>query len=328
MSVLVTGGAGYIGSVAVERLVEAGEDVVVLDNLKTGYRGALAAQAAFVEGDILDRAALGRLFDQFDIDTVMHFAAFIVVSESCADPGKYFHNNVAGALAVLDAMAAGGVGRFILSSTAAVYGDPEAVPITEDMPTRPKNPYGLSKHMIEQALDWYERAHGLRSVRLRYFNAAGATAIHGEAHVPETHLIPNVLMAADGEREHVTVYGNDYDTPDGTCIRDYVHVVDLADAHLLAMGYLREGGASETVNLGNSVGHSVLEVIQAVERVAGCAVPVVHGQRRAGDAARLVAASGKARRVLGWRPKRDAIDMIVRDAWSWRKAHPHGYADA
>jgi len=322
----VTGGAGYIGSVAVERLIEAGEDVVVLDNLETGYRGAVAPEAVFVEGDILDRAQLDRLFGQFDIDTVMHFAAFIVVSESCADPGKYFRNNVGGALSVLDAMVAGGVGRFILSSTAAVYGEPEAVPITEDMRTRPKNPYGLSKHMIEQALGWYERAHGLRSVSLRYFNAAGATERHGEAHVPETHLIPNVLMAADRERERVTVYGNDYDTPDGTCIRDYVHVVDLADAHLLAMRYLRGSGASETVNLGNSVGNSVIEVIRAVERVAGCAVPVVYGQRRAGDAARLVAASDKARRLLGWRPERDDIDTIVRDAWNWRKAHARAYA--
>ncbi len=325
MSVLVTGGAGYIGSVAVEQLVAAGERVVVLDNLSTGYRAAIDPGACFVEGSILDRGLVARVLREYDIDTVMHFAAFIVVSESCADPAKYFENNFVGALSVIGAMVETGVKRFILSSTAAVYGDTDASPITEDLPTRPKNPYGLSKRMVEQALDWYDEAYGLRSVALRYFNACGASAIHGEAHRPESHLIPNILLAADGEHDHLMVYGRDYATPDGTCVRDYIHILDLAEAHRLAMQYLRDGGASERINLGNSIGHSVLEVIQSVERVTGKPVPVVFGERRPGDADRLVASSEKARRVLGWNPTRGDIDVIVRDAWTWRQQHPKGY---
>lgn len=325
MSVLITGGAGYIGSVAVERLLEAGQKVTVFDNLSTGYRGALSAGAGFVEGDIHDGALLKKVLADNAVDTVMHFAAYIVVSESCADPGKYFHNNVTGALSVLDAMVEAKVPRFIMSSTAAVYGDPDAVPVTEDMPKRPKNPYGLTKRMIEQALEWYDKAHGLRYALLRYFNAAGATRDHGEAHVPETHLIPNVLLAAEGKKPSITVYGRDYDTPDGTCVRDYIHVVDLADAHILAMKYLKDGGNSDAFNIGNSVGHSNLEVVQAAERVSGCPIAVDYGPRRAGDADRLIASSEKARRVLGWAPARSDIDTIVRDAWNWRAAHPDGY---
>ncbi|NIA12845.1 MAG: UDP-glucose 4-epimerase GalE [Nitrospiraceae bacterium] len=326
MSVLVTGGAGYIGSNAVEQLLAAGGQVVTLDNLSTGYREALSPQAHFIEGDIHDGALLRRIFADHDIDTVMHFAAFIVVSESCADPRKYIDNNVIGALSVLDAMIDSKVPNFILSSTAAVYGDPESVPLTEDMPKRPKNPYGLTKRMIEQTLEWYGEAYGLNYCLLRYFNAAGASATYGEAHVPETHLIPNILMAADGERDCITVFGDDYDTPDGTCVRDYIHVIDLAQAHIRAMQYLRNGGASEAFNLGNSVGHSNLEVIKAVERVSGKTVPLEFGERRPGDADRLVASSGKARAMLGWEPARGDIDVIVGDAWNWRKNHPGGYS--
>jgi len=325
MGVLVTGGAGYIGSVAVERLLAAGERVVVLDNLSTGYRDAVAPGATFVEGDILDGALLREVLTGQSIETVMHFAALSIVGESCSNPRKYLDNNVVGALNVLGAMLEAGVSRFILSSTAAVYGDPDSVPITEDMPARPKNPYGLSKRMIEQALAWYDRAYGLRSVSLRYFNAAGATEEHGEAHNPETHLIPNLLVAALSAQDQVRVFGNDYPTPDGTCIRDYIHVTDLADAHLLAMAHLRAGGATETINLGNSVGHSVLEVIASAQRITGKEVPTVVAERRPGDAVRLIASSDKARQLLGWEPKKGDIDAIVRDAWQWRTAHPNGY---
>ena len=325
MSVLVTGGAGYIGSVTVERLIGAGEQVVVLDNLSTGHRGAVASEATLVEGDIRDRELLAGVFESHEIDTVMHFAALSIVAESCSDPRRYFENNVVGALNLLGAMLDAGVQQFILSSTAAVYGDPDATPITEAMPARPKNPYGLSKRMIEQALDCYGAAYGLRSLSLRYFNAAGASKNCGEAHDPETHLIPNVLMAAAGAREAIHVFGNDYPTPDGTCVRDYIHVVDLADAHLLAMAHLRRGGKTEIVNLGNTVGHSVLDVIDSVQRITGREAPVVFDQRRAGDADRLVASSEKARQTLEWRPQRAGIDEIIQDAWDWRLEHPNGY---
>lgn len=326
MGVLVTGGAGYIGSVVTERLLAAGEAVVVYDNFSTGYRDALAPGAVPVEGDIQNGATLARVFADHPIDTVMHFAAFISVGESCAEPRKYFRNNTVGALTVLDAMADAGIPHFILSSTAAVYGDPDAVPITEEMPTRPKNPYGLSKRFVERILEWYGHAYGMRSVALRYFNASGASETFGESHRPESHLIPNILRAADGALEQVVVFGRDYATPDGTCVRDYIHVVDLADAHMAAMRYLRAGGTTDVFNLGNAVGHSVLEVIASVERVMGRKVPVVYGARRPGDADRLVASSEKACRVLGWAPSRGDIDTIVRDAWTWHQAHPKGYA--
>ena len=325
MAVLVTGGAGYIGSVAVERLLAAGEEVVVLDNLSTGHRGAVAPGAVLVEGSVLDDAGLDELFGRHAIDTVMHFAAFSLVGESCADPGKYFKNNVQGSMTLLAAMARAGVGRFILSSTAAVYGDPESVPIPEEAPVRPLNPYGLSKRMVEQMLEWFDRTHGIRFVSLRYFNAAGASADHGEAHDPETHLIPNVLRAAEGSGGGVRVFGTDYPTSDGTCLRDYIHVVDLAAAHIAAMGHLREGGGSEIMNLGTSVGTSVHEIIDSVRRITGRDFPVEITGRRPGDADRLVASSEKARRLLGWQPERSDVDTIVRDAWAWRQAFPKGY---
>jgi UDP-glucose 4-epimerase len=328
VSVLVTGGAGYIGSVATEQLLAAGEQVVVLDNLVTGHRAAVPSGAVFVEGSILDEIVLAKLFAGHDIDTVMHFAAFSLVGESVREPARYFENNVVGAHYVLKAMQAAGVRQFILSSTAAVYGDPERVPITEDMPARPLNPYGLSKRMIEEMLHWYDAAHGMRYVSLRYFNACGASARYGEDHHPETHLIPNVLRAAEGALEHVQVFGQDYATADGTCVRDYIHIEDLADAHLRAMQYLRADGASSIVNLGNSIGNSVLEVIDAVRRVTGRDVPVVMAARRPGDADRLVASADKARQLLRWQPQKSAIDIIVADAWAWRQAHPDGYGDS
>ncbi|MCX5769124.1 MAG: UDP-glucose 4-epimerase GalE [Candidatus Hydrogenedentes bacterium] len=325
MSVLVTGGAGYIGSVAVERLLAEGEQVVVLDSLATGHRAAVSKAATFIQGDILDRELVRHVLAQHDVDTVMHFAAFIEVKESCENPRKYFQNNTAGAMNLLDTMLDAGVDKFIFSSTAAVYGNPGSTPITEDAPTRPINPYGLSKRMVEQILEWYACAHGLRYVALRYFNASGATIEHGEAHHPETHLIPNVLLAAEGKKD-IVVYGKDWNTPDGTCIRDYIHVLDLAGAHLLAMRHLRNGGGSDCFNLGNGEGYSVLEVVEAVKRVTGRNVPLTMGGRRAGDPERLVASSEKARRVLQWQPTRGDIDTIVRDAWNWRQIHPAGYA--
>ncbi|MBI4557632.1 MAG: UDP-glucose 4-epimerase GalE [Candidatus Hydrogenedentes bacterium] len=327
MAVLITGGAGYIGSVAAEQLLELGEPVVILDNLSTGHRAAVPAGAEFIHGSVLDDSLLGKLLSDHGVDTVMHFAASSLVGESCANPLKYFENNVAGALSLLKAMRRANVERIILSSTAAVYGNPDRVPISEEMPDRPLNPYGLSKRMIEQTLEWCDTAYGLRYVSLRYFNAAGATSQRGEDHRPETHLIPNVLDVAAGARQSVTIFGNDYDTPDGTCVRDYIHVSDLTDAHVKAMHYLREGGRSEIINLGNSVGHSVLQVVESARRVTGREIPTVYSARRPGDADRLVASSEKARSVLGWKPRKAAIDDIVSDAWEWRRRHPEGYPD-
>lgn len=325
VSVLVTGGAGYVGSVAVELLVAANERVVVLDSLCRGYRAAVAPEAVFVAGDIRDVGLVRDLLAAHHVDTVMHFAAFIEVGESCAAPAAYFENNLEGAHSVLKAMIASPSRRFILSSTAAVYGNPESVPIKEEAPTRPVNPYGLSKLMSEQVLDWYGKAYGLQFISLRYFNACGATPLHGEDHRPETHLIPNAVLAALGTQNAVTVFGTDYPTHDGTCERDYIHVADLAEAHLKAMTYLRDGGASAVLNLGNSQAWSVLQVIEAVKRLSGKDFPVVYSDRRPGDAVSLVASSEKARRILDWRPQRSDLDTMVRDAWEWRRAHPMGY---
>lgn len=323
---LVTGGAGYIGSVAAELLLDSGEDVVVVDNLSRGHRVAVPARATFIHGDILDRGLLDRLFRDYSIDTVLHFAAFAEVGESWREPAQYFHNNVVGSHGLLQTMVECGVPRFVFSSSAAVYGTPDKVPITEETPTRPLNPYGLSKRMVEDMLPWYAEAYGLQYISLRYFNAGGATAAHGEDHEPESHLIPRTLLAALGKAESITVYGADYPTADGTCIRDYVHVEDLADAHIRAVKYLREGGHSDVFNLGNAAGSSVLEVIEMVRRVTGKDIPLIHAERRPGDPARLVASSEKAERVLGWKARKPELEVIVRDAWRWRQAHPTGYA--
>ena len=330
MSVLVTGGAGYIGSHAVKALRAAGEDVVIYDNLSAGHRAAAEGAGAPLEvGDIQDVPRLRAVMDAHRVDAVMHFAAWLSVGESVTAPIGYYRNNVGGALAVLQAMVETGVGHFIFSSTAATFGNPVETPITESHPQRPINAYGETKLAIERALPHFERAYGLRSVALRYFNAAGADAdgVLGEDHRPEIHLIPRAVDAALG-RDVFSVFGQDYATPDGTCLRDYVHVTDLAAAHLLSLNSLRAGRPSAAYNLGNGRPASVREVVAAVERVSGRTVPVTMGPRRAGDPAVLVASSEAIRKTLGWTPKYEDIDVIVETAWRWREAHPHGYGKA
>jgi len=324
VSILVTGGAGYIGSVAVEELLRTGRRVVVLDNLSKGHGEAVLPEARFIRGDVGDPEALRRVFGSHSIDAVMHFAADSLVGESMERPGKYFRSNLCAGLVLLDAMAAHGVSKMVFSSTAAVYGEPESVPIEETDSQIPTNPYGASKMAFESALQWYGRAHGIQSVRLRYFNAAGASERLGEDHDPETHLIPLVLDAAAGERDGVEIFGTDYETRDGTCIRDYVHVTDLAQAHIRALEALDNGGEG-VFNLGNGAGYSVREVVQSAERVTGRCVPRREVDRRSGDPAVLVASAEKAVRELGWRPEMTEIDDIVRSAWVWRQAHPNGY---
>jgi len=326
MKTLVVGGAGYIGSHMVKHLVRAGARVTVLDDLSSGYRDAVVRGAELVVGSAADAGALATLFAQQRFDAVMHFASFIQVGESVAYPAKYYANNLAATLTLLDAMRKADVRCFIFSSTAAVYGDPVYVPIDEVHPKNPINPYGRSKWMVEQVLEDYDRAYGLKSVCLRYFNAAGADPDGelGERHMPETHLIPLVLQAASGRREAIAVFGTDYDTPDGTCIRDYIHVADLCVAHALALDYLLSGGESARFNLGNGQGFSVQEVIDAARRVTGRGITVRYEARRAGDPARLVADSRLAREVLGWQPKRAELDRIIADAWSWEQKWPWG----
>ena len=324
MRVLVTGGAGYIGSVTSEVLIEAGHEVTVLDNLSRGHREAVPEGAGFIQADVRDLETVRRAIRERRIECVMHFCAWSLVGESMKDPGAYFENNVVGMSRLLQAMVEGGAWGIIFSSSAATYGEPEEIPITEDHPRRPTNPYGESKLMCETMLEWYRRIHDLRFVSLRYFNAAGASEAHGEDHHPETHLIPLALRAASGEGEPLKIFGRDYPTPDGTCIRDYIHVLDLADAHVLALEKLNEiGGAF--FNLGNGSGYSVLEVVETVGRVVGKRVPAVDAPRRPGDPARLVASSERARRILGWRPSRNQLERIVEDAWKWRQRFPRGY---
>jgi UDP-glucose 4-epimerase len=320
MKVLVVGGAGYIGSHMVKVLLHAGHDVVTLDNLSNGFRDAVVG-GEFIQVDLADRDALYKVFRQGSFDAVMHFASFIQVGESVKNPAIYYCNNFSNTLNLLDTMVAHGVKRFIFSSTAAIFGEPEYVPIDEAHFARPINPYGISKWMVECALADYDRAYGLKSVCLRYFNAAGADPEGelGERHEPETHLIPLVLQAASGRRPEIAVFGRDYDTPDGTCIRDYVHVMDLCQAHLLALESLAAGGNSDAFNLGNGNGFSVEEVIAAARRVTGKDIPVKESPRRAGDPARLVANSTKAREKLGWRPQFADLDVIVKHAWEWER---------
>lgn len=320
MRILVVGGAGYIGSHMVKFLGDRDTEVATLDNLSTGHRDAVLG-GEFIHGDIADLDLLDRLFGPGKFDTVMHFASFILVGESVLDPAKYYRNNVVNTLNLLNAMAAHGVNRFVFSSSAAIFGEPESVPIDERHVKNPINPYGKSKWMVEQILADFDRAHGLKAVCLRYFNAAGAhpEGILGERHEPETHLIPLVLQAASGRRPYVSVYGRDYDTPDGTCIRDYVHIQDLCEAHWLAMRQLMDGGDSAAYNLGNGNGFSVQEVIAAAERVTGRRVTAIDAPRRAGDPARLVADSALARRKLGWQPRFSDLDAIVGHAWKWEQ---------
>ena len=324
MRILVTGGAGYIGSVVVEHLIEAGEEVVVLDDLSQGHRAAVHPRAAFVQGSVGDRALLDDLFRQ-PFDGVMHFASRTLVGESMEQPFLYLRDNVVGGLTLLQAMVEHGVRRFILSSTANLFGRPRRIPIAEGEAILPGSPYGESKHILERALYWLDRIYGLRYASLRYFNAAGATAERGEDHRPETHLIPRVLQVALGRQEHIVIYGDDYPTHDGTCVRDYIHVSDLAQAHILALRALERG--SRVYNLGNGQGFTVKEVIETARAVTGQPIPAVVGPRRAGDPAVLVASSWRIRRELGWRPRFPELEAIVASAWEWHRRHPDGYGD-
>jgi UDP-glucose 4-epimerase len=323
LHILVTGGAGYIGSVVVEELIRQGDRVTVFDNLSQGHRAAVHPQAEFVQGDLADARAVEALFAGRRVEAVMHFASFTLVGESMQQPLKYLGDNVENGLNLFRAMVAHGVGRFILSSTANLFDQPERMPITEDERLIPGSPYGESKFILERALLWLDRIHGLRYAALRYFNAAGATAERGEDHDPETHLIPLVLQVALGQRDHIEVYGNDYPTRDGTCVRDYIHVLDLAQAHILALRALDQG--SRTYNLGNGRGYSVREVIEAARAVTGQPIPAVDGPRRPGDPPELVAGSAKIRQELGWLPRHPDLVDIVRSAWDWHRTHPQGY---
>jgi UDP-glucose 4-epimerase len=327
--ILVTGGAGYVGSVSVEALLAAGHDVAVLDDLSTGHAAAVAEGARLEVATYADEEGLLDLLDAGRFEAILHCAARSLVGESITDPSRYYRDNVAGGVALLEAARQVGVGRIVFSSTAAVYGVPESTPIEEDAPLRPINTYGETKRTFEGALAAYGAAYGVRSVSLRYFNVAGASELNGEVHDPETHLIPNVLRAADGTGDPVTVFGDDYPTPDGSCIRDYIHVADLGDAHLLAL----EATAPEddrtasplVVNLGSGGGFSVREVLAAAETVVGRAIPFSIGERREGDPPVLVASAERARAVLGWEPTRSTLDEMIGSAWSWRQRHPAGY---
>jgi UDP-glucose 4-epimerase len=325
MSTLVIGGAGYIGSVTLEHLLRAGERVVVLDNLSRGHRAAVAEEAVFVEGDFADPGVLRSTFQDHGITAVMHFAAHSQVGESMENPLIYWENNVQAGVTLLRCMADTGVQMIVFSSTAAVYGEPESVPITEDHPRSPTNTYGVTKLAFEHMLADAGRAHGIRSVSLRYFNAAGATERLGEDHTPETHLIPLVLQVALGRRSAITIFGDDYPTRDGTCVRDYVHVADLAQAHLLALEHLRGGGPSEVFNLGNGEGFTVREIVEIAREVTGHPIPADVGSRRPGDPAALIASSERISRRLGWNPGLGDIRTILRSAWTWYRAHPHGF---
>lgn len=321
MNVFVTGGAGYIGSVYVEEALNAGHAVTVYDNLTEGHRGALDARATFVQADLGDEAALLAALKQSKAEVIVHFAANALVGESMQNPGKYFGNNVGNGVKLLNAAVAAGVRKFVFSSTCATYGFPDQVPITEDTPQRPINPYGESKLMFEKILGWYQKLHGLEFIAFRYFNAAGASGKFGEHHRIETHLIPNVLKVALGQAPQCEIFGTDYPTPDGTCIRDYIHIADLAQAHLLAL----QPGKQGFYNLGNGDGYSVREAIQMCEKVTGQKIKAVEKPRRSGDPARLVAAAEKAKGELGWKPQFPKLEQIVSTAWEWHRKNPQGY---
>ena len=327
MAILVLGGAGYIGSHTVYELIDAGRDVVVADNLLTGFRAAVHPKARFYQLDIRDGKALDDLFQKEQIEGVIHFAASSQVGESMTDPLKYYDNNMWGTTSLLEAMLRNGVNKIVFSSTAATYGEPENIPILESDRTKPTNCYGETKLAMETMMRWVSQAKGLKYVALRYFNACGAhpKGYIGEAHDPETHLIPIILQVPNGEREKVSIFGDDYPTKDGTCVRDYIHVTDLAQAHILALDYLLQGGDNNTFNLGNGVGFTVKEVIETARRVTGHAIPAQISPRRAGDPAQLVATSEKIKSVLGWKPQYDDLETIISTAWAWHQSHPHGY---
>ena len=324
MKILVTGGAGYIGSICTEQLLDAGHTVAVFDNLAEGHRDAVDPRAAFIAGDLQQRGDIGDAMEKARPEAVMHFAANALVGESMTNPSKYFRNNVYGGLNLLDAMHAAGCRRFVFSSTCATFGVPDRMPIDETLRQQPINPYGESKLMFEKVLRWYDEIHGLRFTALRYFNAAGASERFGEDHRIETHLIPNVLKVALGQKTHVEIYGTDYPTPDGTCVRDYIHILDLAQAHMLAL----TTPASAYYNLGTGGGTSVREIIATCEKVTGRKIPVVEKPRRPGDPPRLIAGSAKARAELGWQPRFQDVEKIIASAWAWHLKHPDGYGDA
>jgi UDP-glucose 4-epimerase len=325
MNIFLTGGAGYIGSAAAEILLQNGHRVTVYDSLVTGYRAAVPKAANFIEADLADQTALESTLGSEPFDAVMHFAAFIEAGESMQNPGKYFHNNVVLSLGLMEACHQAGVSRFVLSSSAAVYASGDE-PLSEDSPLGPANVYGQTKWMIEQSLEWYRRVHGLRYAALRYFNAAGALPGRGEAHQPESHLIPLVLQVAIGQRSEAEIFGTDYPTPDGTCIRDYIHIADLITAHLLALDCL-EDHDQLIYNLGNGSGYSVQEVIETAREVTGHSIPARATPRRPGDAPRLVASAEKIQRELGWEPEHPKLYDIITSAWEWHRTHPHGYAE-
>ncbi len=327
MSILVLGGAGYIGSHAVYQLIDQGFDVAVIDNLQTGHRDAIHPKAHFYEGDIRSREFVRSVFEKENIEGILHFAANSLVGESMTEPLKYYDNNVYGTQIVLEMMKEFGVRQIVFSSTAAVYGEQKVIPITEEAVTLPTNTYGETKLAMEKMMAWCDQAFGIKYVALRYFNVAGARSDGqiGEDHNPETHLIPVVLEAALGKRPAVTIFGEDYDTEDGTCIRDYIHVEDLIEAHILALKYLQNGGGSNVFNLGSSQGFSVKEIVETAKAVTGIDIPVKMGERRAGDPGTLIASSEKAKRVLDWNPARTSIQQIIKDAWNWHEHHPNGY---
>lgn len=329
MTVLVLGGAGYIGSHAVDQLITKGYDVAVVDNLQTGHRKAVHSAARFYKGDIRDKSFLLEVFRKESFEGVLHFAANSLVGESVEQPLLYFNNNVYGTQVVLEVMQEAGVKTIVFSSTAATYGEPDQMPIVESMPTQPENPYGESKLMMEKIMKWCDRAYGIRYVALRYFNVAGAKADAsiGEDHHPETHLIPIILQTALGQRPYLGIYGDDYDTPDGTCIRDYVYVEDLIAAHIAALAYLQAGNESNIFNLGSNTGYSVKEMVEAARRVTGKPILTKHLPRRAGDPSKLVASSEKAKNMLEWEPQLTDIQAIIKTAWDWHVSHPNGYED-
>lgn len=329
MTILVLGGAGYIGSHTVYELIENGEDVAIIDNLQTGHIKAVHPKARFYKGDIRNREFLDSVFAKEKIDAVIHFAAYSLVGESMEKPLKYYENNLCGTKILLDSMVANGINKIVFSSTAATYGEPESLPILETDKTEPTNPYGETKLAMEKMFKWVGRAHNINFVSLRYFNACGAhvSGEIGEDHAVETHLIPLILQVPNNKREHIYIFGDDYNTKDGTCIRDYIHVTDLAQAHILAVKYLRNGGNSDIFNLGNGIGFSVKEVIETARKVTGHPIPAQISPRRAGDPAKLIASSNKAREILGWKPEHAELEEIIATAWNWHKKHPNGYND-
>lgn len=327
MTVLILGGAGYIGSHTAYELIDKGEDVVIADNLQTGYIKAVHPKARFYKGDIRDKSFLDDLLKKEKIDSVIHFAANSLVGESMTEPLKYYDNNLYGTMVLLKSMVENGIDKIVFSSTAATYGEPENIPILESDRTEPTNTYGETKLSMEKMFKWVSKAHNLRYVSLRYFNACGAhvSGEIGEAHNPESHLIPIILQVPNGKRETVSIFGDDYPTKDGTCIRDYIHVTDLAQAHILAVEYLRKGNPSDIFNLGNGIGFSVKEVIDTARKVTGHPIPAVVSPRRAGDPAQLIASSEKAKSVLGWKPEHADLEEIIATAWKWHKNHPDGF---